>query len=458
MRDPQGRLLGAVVAMSDVTQARASARTLAEQSEYTRVLLETAHAAIWSYDATGRPTYVNSSARDILGWPDLQSLQSLFDRGELTQQLSAVQIVGADGSPLGPSERPLARALAGFHTGEVEQLLVAPGRPDRNVFLQASPLHDGEGAISGAIVTAHDVTALRASEARFRAAFHDGPTPVARLDGDGVVLETNPALRRLTSLRQQALIGRPLTDHVPLEDRPRLLQALGAQGTGAEPVELRVLRVDGRPVWCELATTLSTGPDGDVSVLAQFLDVDARKLQELALETAAGQDPLTGLANRSQLGPLVQAYLEGPSTTTAGMLFLDLDGFKAVNDRHGHDAGDAVLVEVARRLATTVRPGDAVLRLGGDEFLVVCEVTTHNAKDVLVRLADRLERAVAQPVAFRGEQLVVGSSCGLAVGQPGQSIEDLVDAADRAMYQQKRTRPADDAPTVAAEPAPRRQP
>ncbi|MGI8683794.1 MAG: PAS domain S-box protein [Acidimicrobiales bacterium] len=441
MRDPQGRLLGAVVAMSDVTQARAAARTLAEQSEYTRALLETAHAAIWSYDATGRPTYVNASARDILGWPDLQTLQSLFDRGELAQHVSAVQIVSPDGSPLQPSERPLALALAGHHTGEVELFLVAPGRPERNVLVQASPLHDGEGAVSGAIVTAHDVTALRASEARFRAAFHDGPTPIARLDGDGVVLETNPALRRLTSLRQQALIGRPLTDHVPLEDRPRLLRALGAQGTGAAPVELRVLRVDGRPVWCELATTLSTDPDGDVSVLAQFLDVDARKLQELALEAAAGRDPLTGLANRSQLGPLVQTHLDGPSPTTAGMLFLDLDGFKAVNDRHGHDAGDAVLVEVARRLAATVRPGDAVVRLGGDEFLVVCEVTNHQAQEVLARLADRLEREVARPIAFRGGQLVVGSSVGLAVGQPGQSIEDLVDAADRAMYQRKRTPP-----------------
>ena len=372
MRDPQGRLLGAVVAMSDVTQSRTTARKLAEHAEYTRVLLETAHTAIWSYDATGRPTYVNPSAREILGWPDLQTLQSLFDRGELARLLTAVQVLDTDGSPMAPSERPLARALAGQHTGEVEVLLVAPGRPERTLLLQASPLHDDAGAISGALVTGHDVTALRASEARFRAAFHDGPTPVARLNGDGVILETNPALRRLTSLREQALVGRPLADHVPLEDRPRLLRALAGQGTGAGPVELRVLRVDGTPVWCELATTISTDADGGTSALAQFLDVDARKRQELTLEKAARRDPLTGLANRSQLGPLVQALLDGSSRTTAGVLFLDLDGFKAVNDQHGHDAGDAVLVEVAERLTATVRPGDAVVRLGGDEFLVVC--------------------------------------------------------------------------------------
>jgi len=75
------------------------------------------------------------------------------------------------------AERPLARALAGQHTGEVEVLLVAPGRPERAVLLQARPLHNDKGTVGGALITGHDVTALRASEARFRAAFHDGPTP-----------------------------------------------------------------------------------------------------------------------------------------------------------------------------------------------------------------------------------------------------------------------------------------
>ena len=84
----------------------------------------------------------------------------------------------------------------------------------------------------------------------------------------------------------------------------RLRQALAGSGTGAEPVEVRMHRADGTALWCELATTLSADPDGGVSVLAQFLDVDARKRQELTLERAARRDPLTGLANRSELGPL----------------------------------------------------------------------------------------------------------------------------------------------------------
>lgn len=442
LRDPAGQVLGAVVVMSDITHSRAAAHALAEHAEFTRVLLETAHAAIWSFDATGRPTFVNPSAREMLGWPDLESLQQLSDDGQLAQLLTAVQLLSSDGSPMEAAERPLARALAGQHTGEVEVLLVAPGRPERAVLLQASPLHNDKGTVGGALITGHDVTALRASEARFRAAFHDGPTPVARLDADGVVVETNPALRRLTSLREQLLVGRPLADHVPVEDRVRLHQALAGSGTGAEPVEVRMHRADGTALWCELATTLSADPDGGVSVLAQFLDVDARKRQELTLERAARRDPLTGLANRSELGPLAQALQDGPADTTIGMLFLDLDGFKTVNDVHGHDAGDAVLVEVARRLTASVRPGDIVVRLGGDEFLVVCRLAAQQPEQMLAVLADRLEREVARPVDVRGQQLVVGVSVGRAVGPATQSVEDLVDAADRAMYRQKRGRSA----------------
>lgn len=177
LRDPAGQVLGAVVVMSDITQSRAAAHALAEHAEFTRVLLETAHAAIWSFDATGRPTFVNPSAREMLGWPDLESLQQLSDDGQLAQLLTAVQLLSSDGSPMEAAERPLARALAGQHTGEVEVLLVAPGRPERAVLLQASPLHNDKGTVGGALITGHDVTALRASEARFRAAFHEGPTP-----------------------------------------------------------------------------------------------------------------------------------------------------------------------------------------------------------------------------------------------------------------------------------------
>ena len=214
MRDQSGRLLGAVLVMTDISQARRAARELAAQAEFTRVLLDSAHTAIWSCDTAGRPTFVNASACAVLGWPDLPALVGLYDSGELASLGGGVEMLDARGNPLAPEHRPLHRALSGQHTGEIEVVLAAEGRARRTMLLQASPLRDGDGRVDGAVLTGHDVTDLRESEARFRAAFHDGPTPVARLDPHGIIREVNPALRRLTGLRSAALLGRPLLDHV----------------------------------------------------------------------------------------------------------------------------------------------------------------------------------------------------------------------------------------------------
>jgi len=131
--------------------------------------------------------------------------------------------------------------------------------------------------------------------------------------------------------------------------------------------------------------------------------------------------------------------MRGPDLQ-CGLLFLDLDGFKDVNDRSGHDDGDAVLVEVAARLLASGRPGDSVVRPGGDEFVIVCAFPTSTPKRVLQALGRRVEQTVSQPVAFRGQELLIGGSVGGAVSAPGQTPQELVEQADRAMYLRKHGR------------------
>jgi len=438
LRDADGRLLGAVVVMTDVTEARSTARDLADQAAYTAVLLETAHTALWSCDVNGASTYVNRTARQLLGWSVEEPLADLLATGEADRRRRDVRLLDADGCELPRDQSPLLRALREGPLRDVEVVVDAPGQPKRTLLIHATPLHDADGVLTGALSTGHDVTDLRASEARFRAAFHDGPTPVARLDSNGVLQEVNPALRRLSGRRTTDLVGTVLADHVLATDRPRLAVVLAGRGTGSEPVELRLVRADGVTVWCELATTVSTEGDGTTTVLVQLLDVDARKAQERVLELAAQQDPLTGLGNRSLLLARIEA-MRG-TEQQVGLLFLDLDGFKTVNDRYGHDAGDAVLVEVAARLLAGVRPGDAVVRLGGDEFVIVCVLPAASPERVLEALARRVEQTVSQPVPFRGQQLIIGGSVGGAVAVPGQTPQALVEQADRAMYQRKHGR------------------
>ncbi|HWJ97322.1 MAG TPA: diguanylate cyclase [Acidimicrobiales bacterium] len=152
------------------------------------------------------------------------------------------------------------------------------------------------------------------------------------------------------------------------------------------------------------------------------------------LQHAADHDALTGLVNRSRFFASVDAHLAA-ERETLGVVYLDLDGFKPINDRWGHAHGDRVLVAVADRLRASVRPGDTVARLGGDEFAIACPGA---ASDELVRLADRLLAVVRAPITVDGEVLRVGASIGLASCAAGASPADvLVAAADSALLTAK---------------------
>jgi diguanylate cyclase (GGDEF)-like protein len=157
----------------------------------------------------------------------------------------------------------------------------------------------------------------------------------------------------------------------------------------------------------------------------------ARTQEQLAHQ--ADRDPLTGLANRSVLGDRLARTVPAPDAPVA-VLYLDLDGFKEINDQYGHEAGDVVLRTVSERLTVAVREGDLVARLGGDEFVLLCPgVSAEEA----VTLAERIISDVARPVAFEGHHLVVGGSIGIAA-RTEPAAEGLLRSADAAMYEAKR--------------------
>ncbi len=176
--------------------------------------------------------------------------------------------------------------------------------------------------------------------------------------------------------------------------------------------------------------------------LVTHLDVTAAKLAEQRLEHRATHDPLTGLPNGEAVLSALRAALarRTRSGNPVAVLFLDLDGFKPVNDRYGHETGDRFLIQVANRLQRQLRESDLVGRVGGDEFVAVCDAAQACA------LADRLRSAISTPLQVGGDSVSVGVSIGVAIATDadGQGTEQaaraLLAEADRAMYANKRDR------------------
>ncbi|MFI5934650.1 diguanylate cyclase domain-containing protein [Actinoplanes sp. NPDC051494] len=155
-------------------------------------------------------------------------------------------------------------------------------------------------------------------------------------------------------------------------------------------------------------------------------------------EQQANHDQLTGLANRRQFHDRWQRQLGHAGTPTA-LLYVDLDDFKPVNDRYGHQAGDEVLIQAGARLRSVVRAGDVVARLGGDEFAVILPDTTDAVAAVVAR---RLVEEIRRPFPVAGAEIIIGASVGVVTAPPGADAEDMLRQADEAMYARKTGRPA----------------
>jgi diguanylate cyclase (GGDEF)-like protein/PAS domain S-box-containing protein len=293
------------------------------------------------------------------------------------------------------------------------------------------------------------MSALTGSPDVFETFFDQAQIGLALADLSTRYVRVNATYADLVDRTPEDLIGVPFATLLHPDDRPDDESRVSLLLHGNEhsmQSEQRYVAADGRVRWVLHGVTVVPGPDGRPAWFAvSAQDITERRsteedLRDLTHELSerAAHDPLTGLANRSLLEERLRAVLARDARTgdTSGILFLDLDGFKAVNDVHGHLVGDEVLRVVAGRLAATVRPADTVARIGGDEFVVLVEGATAVG---VAALADRLRVAVGAPLAVGDLDLTVRVSVGVAMSQAGSTAPStLIARADRGMYAEKR--------------------
>jgi diguanylate cyclase (GGDEF)-like protein/PAS domain S-box-containing protein len=278
-------------------------------------------------------------------------------------------------------------------------------------------------------------------------AFTNSPMGVALATPSGVVLAANAALGELLGIPAEELRGTTLFAVTHPDDLPGALAACRELQVshGRMRHESRLRRPDGGTVPVQVTSSWVDGPsEGHPAHLVMVVeDVTERKALEARLLHLSAHDPLTGLPNRLLFHDRLRHALERGHRehTPTCVLVLDLDGFKAVNDEHGHPTGDAVLVAVAERLTGVLRASDTAARLGGDEFAVVCENTERADAE---RLAVRLREVLPHTLTPAGTTVEVGLSIGIGSIDGGSDPEDAQEAvvrqADAAMYADKARR------------------
>ena len=373
--------------------------------------------AKWQRDfGWSREELIGKKALDLGIWPDAASRQAF------------IEALRRDGSVFDHVTRWRRK------DGELRDVSISAEIIDMN----------GEPCV---LAFANDVTerlraerALAESEARNRRIVETASEGIWIIDADTRVTFVNQRMADMLGYAQDEIIGQRGDGFLYPEDlddhRAQMAARQAGRSTG---YERRFRRKDGTELWTQVSGTPIMHPDGSYGgAFAMFTDISHLKEQQRQLQHIAHYDALTGIPNRMLLADRMHQALA--QARRAGRLmavcYVDLDGFKPVNDTFGHDAGDRVLVEIAHRLREGLRGGDTVARLGGDEFVLLLGIEQQEECEVALR---RVLDAISQPLSVAGRPVAISASVGVTLyPQDDADPDTLLRHADQAMYAAKQ--------------------
>jgi diguanylate cyclase (GGDEF)-like protein/PAS domain S-box-containing protein len=437
IRNRDGKIVGIVLVFRDVTQEYLLRQAAHENEERFRALFDQAAVGMAQMDkASGALVRVNQRFADILGYQIRELEQTNWH--ELTH------VADREG------DRALLTRLAAAEVREVCQEIRLLRRDGSSVWVAVtvSPMGVSGHAADHNVVIVQDVSERRRAEQELRiaAAAFESEEGMIVTDANEVILRVNHAFTAMTGYGADEVLGQtPRVLKSGHHDRAfyrQMWETLSRDRYWQGEIWNRRKSGELFPVWQTISAVLA--PDGRIShYVAAFTDISARKAAEEQIRNLAFYDPLTQLPNRRLLIERLGIALVGSahSRRHSALLFLDLDYFKVLNDTEGHDVGDQLLVEVARRVRSSVREGDTVARLGGDEFVVMLEELSDDPDHAAAQaetVGQKIREAVAQPYRLKDHDYHGSASIGVCLFRDGpETVDDLLKRADVAMYQAK---------------------
>ena len=458
--DEEGNLTSASGTLNDVTERKETERELQESEQRFRQLFDQSVDAMYVHDEEGRFVDCNAQACQLLGYTREELLSmSVADVScnVLTEEERARQ--EEEGGTLW--QRVVDGEPGAFSQGHEEENIRKDGTTFPVEVRVGSVDYGGRRMV---LASVRDITerkqteeALRQSEESFRSAFENASTGVALVGLDNRYTRVNRTLCELLGYPEEELLGKRSFDITFPEDqvksRSRARQMLEDDGPETMRMEKRFQRKDGGVVWAISDVSLVRDSGGNPShFVSHFQDITERKNLEEQLSYQAFHDPLTGLPNRSSLQRDFERATRYSATRSytvsddppeearyVGILFMDLDGFKEVNDTMGHETGDKLLQAVAERLKRSLRAGDVAARFGGDEFCILFNRVS--GKDEAMHAAERLRKDLEAPFPLGNSTVSLSASIGVAVKESAlqdTSLDELLREADAAMYRTKK--------------------
>lgn len=435
--DDEGNVIRLQTSTRDISEQKRVEQALRESEERYRAVINSLAEGIVVHGHDGRIVACNPSAAHILG----------ISGDELTKRHPSEQhweTIREDGHPMPPGEYPAMRTL---DTGEpCHNVLMGLQHADTGeriwIIVNSQPVeHSSDAAV---VVSFRDITAWLHTQQELNLwakVFEASSEAILITDVDSNVVSLNQAFSRLTGYEAGDLIGQSSAvlragEH-PEEFYDGLWETLRSKGTWRGETWNRRKNGEIFPVWLSI-TAVRDRHEEITHYVSIATDITERHARDEHQRYLATHDPLTNLANRVLLYDRIEMELRRSrrGEKAFAILFIDLDGFKAINDEHGHRLGDVLLREVAQRLKVQVRAADTVSRLGGDEFIVI--LTDVQSKENAVAIAGKVTESIRMPYHIDDRDLRVQASIGISLyPDHGSEPETLIHAADQAMYQAK---------------------